>query len=149
MKLTIALALLTSFAAHASSGLPADINALVGKTGEFTSLYNGKTFEAENGGACSIEESEYGEGVVVIEAATHFKPSADLEGATKATSNGVTTYTTNSNGKRPGGSVCGDFSPLTSYKKTVIVTKNSLTIKQKYTCAIFDRNEIVETCTIK
>ena len=148
MKFTIALALMMTFAVTANAATPTEIKNLINKSGEFTSLYNGKVFEAENGGHCTVSFNE-DEEVVSIDAGTYFAIKADLEGAKREISAKEIVYTTTDNGKRVGGSVCGDYIPLTSYKKSVIITKNSLTVKQKFTCAVFDRNEIVETCTIK
>lgn len=148
MKL-IALSTLAIISFSVEAKLPTEIARLTGKMGTFTSIYNGKSVAAETGTDCKIEENEYGEGSVAIDSVSYFTPTADLEGASKSISKGVVTYVTTYNGKRPGGSVCGDYKPLTSYKQTVIVTKNSLTIKQKFTCALFERNEIIETCTIK
>ena len=147
-KITLVCALLV-LTANAKAALPKEIAGLTGKLGTFTSIYNGKSVADETGTDCKVEASQYGDSSVVIDSVSYFKPTAHLDGASKSESNGVTTYVTTSSGKRPGGSVCGDYSPLTSYKQSVIVTKKSLTIKQKFTCAVFDRNEIVETCTIK
>lgn len=133
----------------AFASLPNEVASLVGKPGVFTSLYNGKSIEGETGSGCKIEEGQYGDSVVVIDSVSYFTPTADLEDAERSEKNGVVTFETTATGKRPGGSVCGDYSPLTSYKQTVIVTKKSVTLKQKFSCAIFDRSEIVETCTVK
>lgn len=96
-----------------------------------------------------MEESEYGEGSVIISADTYFTPTAHLDDADRSVKGDTVVYTTTSNGKRPGGSVCGDMIPLTSYKQTVIVTKSSLSIREKFSCAVLDRNDIVQTCTLK
>lgn len=149
MKLTMTMALMTAFfVSQVNAATPPEIAKLLKTSGDFTSLTNGKVFEAENGGPCTIEFNE-DEKVVSIEAGTYFPIKADLEDAKREISAKEVIYTTTDNGKRVGGSVCGDYIPLTSYKKTVIVTKDSLTVKQKYTCAVFDRNEIIEKCTIK
>lgn len=146
-KLSLFLLCFISFSLNAQ--LPAEIAKMAGKEGVFTSLYNGKNVADESGTNCSIEESQYGEGSVIIESVSYFTPTAHLEGAAKSEKRGQVEYVTTSNGKRPGGSVCGDYSPLTSYTQSVIVSKTSLTIKEKFTCALFDRNEIIATCTLK
>ncbi len=140
------LALLTLSTVEAK--LPAEIAKLSGRTGSLSVSYNGKTSERDQGSDCKIEESEYSEGSVVIHSTLPMPTTAHLDDAKRSEKNGVVTYVTTSTGKRPGGSVC-DMGPLTSYTKSVIVTKNSVTIKEKFACAIFDRNEILLTCTIK
>lgn len=146
---TILLTALLAFPALSKAELPSEIQNLAGRLGTFTSIYNGKNIEKETGTDCKIEESRYGSGSVVIDSVTYFTPTAHLEGAKRTEKNGVITYVTASNGKRAGGSICGDFIPLTSYKQSVIVTKNSLTLKQNYSCAFFERHEIIESCTVK
>lgn len=150
MKFTLLSLLSLSFISFSlNAQLPAEIAKMAGKEGVFTSLYNGKNVADESGTNCSIEESQYGEGSVIIESVSYFTPTAHLEGAARSEKRGQVEYVTTSNGKRPGGSVCGDYSPLTSYTQSVIVSKTSLTIKEKFTCALFDRNEIIATCTLK
>lgn len=149
MKALTLMALTVLTLSTVEAKLPAEIAKLSGRLGTFTSIYNGKSVAAETGTDCKIEESQYGEGSVVIDSVSYFTPTAHLDGASRSEKNGEVTYVTTSTGKRPGGSVCGDMIPLTSYKQTVIVTKNSLTIKQKFSCALVDRNEIIETCTVK
>lgn len=148
-NIAFALCSLVCIATSAHAALPTEMAKLQGRPGTLMSYFNGDVFESESNIDCTIEESEYGEGSVILKAGTYFTPSADLEDAEKKVKGDTVTYTTTSTGKRVGGSVCGDMVPLTSYKQTVIVTKTSLTIREKFTCAIFDRNDIVTTCTLK
>lgn len=146
----LAITAIALISLSAQAKLPTEISKLTGKLGTFTSTFNGKNVDSETGTDCKIEVSEYDDNTVIIDSVAYFQPTAHLDGAKKSvSSNGDITYETTFNGKRPGGSVCGDFTPLTSYKQTVIVTKKSVTIKQKFTCALLDRNEIIETCTVK
>jgi hypothetical protein len=149
MKKTIMLAvtiIMITVEAHAT--LPTEIARLQGRMGVFTSIFNGKTDASESGTDCKIEESHYGEGSVEINSAAYFTPTAHLDGAQKTKEKGVTKFITTSSGKRPGGSVCGDYIPLTSYKQTVTVTANALSINEKYTCGFFDKNESIQTCAL-
>ena len=146
ISILCALLILTS---NANAALPKEIAKLQGKPGILVTVQNGKVYDNESNINCTIEESQYGEGSVIIEAGTYFTPTAHLDGAKKEVSGDTVVYTTTSNGKRPGGSACGDMIPLTSYKKTLTVTKNSISIREKFSCAIIDRYDIVQTCTLK
>ena len=55
------------FAANVNAALPKEINALAGKLGTFTSLYNGKSVADETGTDCKVGKSQYGENTVVID----------------------------------------------------------------------------------
>lgn len=141
------LTLGVSFGAMAS--LPGEVAVLVGKEGKFTSFYNGKQDNEKQNTPCSIALSEYGEDVVVIKSHSYFTPTADFEGAKRKEKKDQVVYELVASGKRPGGSVCGDIAPLTSYKKSVVLTKDSFSVIQKYSCTFFERHEIVETCQLK
>lgn len=119
---------------------------LVGKNGTFMSYYNGKIFEAESNLNCSIVLEDE---VLYLEAPTYFKSLAYLEGASIKNQNSRLTITTTENGKRPGGSACGDMGIMSGYKKQVIVEKNTVAIVQSFRCNFLEKNEIVETCTVK
>lgn len=149
MKKLSVLCTLLILASNANAALPKEIAKLQGRPGFLVTTQDGKVYENESNIDCTIEESLYGEGSLIIEAGTYFTPTAHLDGAKKEVSGTTVIYTTKSNGKRPGGSVCGDMSPLTSYKQTVTVTAKSLSIREKFSCAIFDRNDVVQTCTLK
>lgn len=149
MKLTLAaLCTFTLLSAVAEAKLPTEIERLTNRPGLFTSVFNGK-YTHDNGTNCTIEDDEFEVSSVRIKSFSYFLPVAHLVGASRRVSNGVVTYVTTENGKRPGGSVCGDYTPLTSYTKSVIVQNNSLTILQQYSCGFFERNEMVETCTLR
>lgn len=147
MKIIFSVIAFSLISAQAFAKLPSEIDRLASKPGTFTSIYNSKSMP-ESGTNCSIEESAYGEGSVILQSVSYFTPTAHLDGATRSVRNGVVTYVTTDSGKRPGGSACGDYTPLTSYEKSVHVNHNSVTIKQKFRCAIFEKNEIIETCTV-
>jgi hypothetical protein len=147
-KISILFSLLV-LATNTYAALPKDIAQLQGRAGVLVTTQNGKVVANESNIHCTVEESQYGEGSVIIEASTYFTPTAHLIGASREVSGSIVQYTTASTGKRPGGSVCGDIAPLTSYKQTVTVTPSSLTIREKFACAFFDRNEVVQTCSLK
>lgn len=148
-KIAIALCAVISIASQVHAALPTEIAKLQGRSGILVTTSNGKVLDRESNIDCTVEESEYGEGSVIISADTYFTPTAHLDDADRSVKGDTVVYTTTSNGKRPGGSVCGDMIPLTSYKQTVIVTKSSLSIREKFSCAVLDRNDIVQTCTLK
>lgn len=148
-KIAISLCAVISFASQVHASLPSEIAKLQGRPGTLVTTMNGKIYEPESNINCTVEESQYGEGSVIIDASTYFTPTAHLDGAERSVKGDTVVYATTSNGKRPGGSVCGDMVPLTSYKQTVTVTKNSISFREKFSCAVVDRNEIVQTCTLK
>lgn len=148
-KIAIALCTVISIASQVHAALPTEIAKLQGRPGTLVTTMNGEVYAQESNIPCTVEESEYGEGSVIISAGTYFTPTAHLDDAERSVKGDSVVYTTTSNGKRPGGSVCGDMVPLTSYKQTVTVTKNSISLKEKFSCAVVDRNEIVQTCTVR
>ena len=148
-KIVIALCAIVSVASQVHAALPVEMAELQGRPGTLVTTFNGKIYAQESNIDCTVEESEYGEGSVIISAGTYFTPTAHLDDAERSVKGDTVVYTTTSNGKRPGGSVCGDMIPLTSYKQTVTVTKKSISLREKFSCAVFDRNDIVQTCTLK
>lgn len=148
IKISLSLPLLF-LATTAFAELPSEVSKFVGKEGQFVSLYNGKE-TAESGGSCKIKIHEFDKNTVSIEAGTYFSITADLEGATRSVAgNKVVVYKLKDHGKRPGGSVCGDFVPLTSYTKTLEVSENVMVVRQKYRCGFFDKNDIMEVCDLR
>lgn len=150
-NIAIALCSLVCIATTAHAGLPKEMNHLKGRTGTLITTFSGKVYASESNIECSVTEATYDDGTdsVMIDAASYFPATGFLEGSKKSVKGDSIVYTLNDSGKRPGGSACGDMVPLTSYKKTVEVTKNSLTIREKFTCAVFDRNDYIRTCTLK
>ncbi|MNJ92635.1 hypothetical protein D3C87_103090 [compost metagenome] len=136
-------------ASAAVAALPAEVAKFLNKEGRFISLYNGDATR-ESGGTCRITMSEFGdEYTISIQASTYFKINADLEGATRSVAgNGVVVYKLKDHGKRPGGSACGDFVPMTSYSKTLEITENVLLVRQKFKCGFFEKNDIMEVCDL-
>lgn len=65
-----------------------------------------------------------------------------------STANDVTVIKTTEHGRRPGGSKCGDITPMFGYKKLVEVGKNSITLREKYICGL-SRVEEVAVCQLK
>lgn len=143
-SLTVALIALISLSAQAK--VPNEVSKLDGRLGKFTSVYNGKINSSESGTDCKLEIGP--NNTIVIDSVAYFVPTADFDGAIRTEENGEVVYETNYNGKKPGGSVCGTHVQLTSYKQYVIIRKNSVTIKQQYSCA-YSSKEITETCTIR
>ena len=150
-NIAFALCSLVCIATSAHAGLPKEMDHLKNRKGTLITTYSGKVYENESNIECSITEAAYDDGTdsVMIDAGSYFPATGFLEGSKKEVKGETIVYTLNDSGKRPGGSACGDMSPLTSYKKTVTVTKNSLTIREKFTCAIFDRNDYIRTWTLK
>lgn len=148
-NIAFALCSLICIATSAHATLPAEVEKLQGRPGTLMSSNNGVVFESESNIDCTIGENRWSEGAVVLNAATFFTTTAGLKDASKKVKGDTVIFTTTSNGRRIGGSVCGDMMPLTSYKQTVIVDSNSLTVREKFTCAIFEKNDIVITCTLK
>lgn len=117
-----------------------------GKSGTLMSYYNGKVFEAESNLNCAIRIED---NFLTIEAPTYFGIVAMLDDAKVQQKNNKLIITTTENGKRPGGSVCGDMGILSGYKKIVEVTNDSVTVIQDYRCNFIEKNNIKEVCTLK
>lgn len=135
----------------AQSQLPTSIKNLMDKDGVFFSSFNDKVDEDETGTDCRIIQNPYGdEDSITIESVAYFAPVAHLEKAKLIESRaGSETYLLDANGKRPGGSVCGDITPLLSYKKYVDVQDNSLSIRQEYRCLFSSKSIIVQKCSLR
>lgn len=141
----LSLALLSSIAN--ASDLPKELQSKIGKTGTLTTTYEGKVYESESNIPCVVTTSEYSDTSIVLDASVYFTPVAHLDEETTVEKNGTKTiYTLNDSGKRPGGSVCGDYGILSSYKKTLEVTNNSVAIREKFTCNLFERNDYLRIC---
>src|SRR5690606_33171469 len=146
---TVTMSFTVSFTFAAFAQVPPEVARLLDRPGTYTSLYNGESYPNEDGGECTISMNPYGgDASIAINAATYFTPVADLDGAEVEYQADRVVYTLNDSGKRPGGSVCGDITPLLSYKKTVEVFENALFIKQKYRCLFGGSEEIVEGCSL-
>lgn len=136
-------------AQSAFAKLPAEITKLMNKPGTFISEYNGKKTD-DHGTNCEITKSPWGdEDSIVIKSVAYFEPGAHLEGAKRKVSGNAVIYELNDTGKRPGGSVCGDYVPLLTYKKWVEVHSDRLLIKQAFRCAFERKTEITEGCIVK
>jgi hypothetical protein len=144
VKLALIFCLLSNFStAFAANVLPDGVRRLLGKQGVFFSTVDGKT-AGDSGGGCTFMLETRSATQIVIESNTGTKAVANFAGAKRTRAAGevyLTTYT----GKRPGGSVCGDYTPLVSYEKTVSVKINAIEIRQNYRCG-FSKTEIVEAC---
>ncbi len=151
MKSLLVSLLFVASAPALASALPSEITRLMDKDGTFVSLTNGKVVEHEHGTACRIIPHPYGaDDAVWIDSVSYFNPVAYLEGAKRSVlANGTIVYATTSSGRRPGGSVCGDFTPLRSYKQTVEVTKDTVLLRQRIGCGLSRTLEIVEGCKVK
>lgn len=138
-----------AFGLNAFAEIPAEIQNLMNKNGTFISKINGKVYTAEDGSSCEIVENPFRKGKsFVIESAAYFQPVVHLDNAQRKVKNGKVIYTLTSSGRRPGGSVCGDMVPLLSYKKTVEIEGNTLSVRQKYICLGEGPTEILQGCRI-
>ena len=146
---SLLLILLSSSFASANL-LPHEIRSYIGKSGKLISTIDGQAVRGEHGNNCTIELSPYNPDMdsVQITAGTYFTPIAHLEGAKKDRVQGGWIFTTTSDGRRPGGSVCGDMVPLTSYKKTLELQGKTLTIRQVFRC-FFEKTTIVQACVTR
>ncbi len=134
-----------------AGGLPSELSKYLNKSGKFISLIDGKPVNDEHGTSCQVLQSPHGnyEDSIYIQSVAYFAPSAFLDGASKSVNEkGVTIFSLNDSGKRPGGSACGDMVPMLSYKKTVEEKGGVLVIRQKIRC-MFEKTEIVQGCDVR
>jgi hypothetical protein len=128
--------------------VPKDIAALTDREGTYTGSTNGKVNETTRDSACEIviEKDEENSDSLHIDSAEYFETNVSLKDLKRTEKNGVATYETNNSSWK----ICGHAYPLLSYKKTMVVTKNSLTVKQVYYCAFdWSSTTSLETCTVK
>jgi hypothetical protein len=145
-KLTFALiAIAISFSAFAE--IPSEIKSLLNRPGSFISIIDGKVKADEQGTNCDLRAEDSS---IEITSIAYFTPVAHLDKAKKEIQrDGTVVFTTTYSGRRPGGSVCGDTTPLLSYKQTVEVKGNTLVIREKFRCLLEGSTEIVQGCKIK
>ena len=150
MNRTLLTILAVTINVNALAAIPAPVKNLMNKSGKFISTFDGKEYAEEHGADCEVMLNPYGdENSIKIEAGAYFTPVAHFENNHKEKRKGDTIiYEMSDSGKRPGGSICGN-TPLASYQKTVEVTGNTVSIKQKYRCFLeFKSTEIVQGCRI-
>jgi len=141
------VSLLTSLPSF--SAVPQEISKLMNKLGVFISYVNGNVYKEDDGTPCQVIMNPYGgESSIAIESRAYDLPVAHLDGAKKSVEDNTVYFKTNETGKRPGGSVCGDVTPLTSYSKTVEVSGNKLIIREKMRC-LLSKTEIIQGCLVK
>lgn len=141
----LSIALLSSMAN--ASNLPKELQSKIGKTGTLTTTNKGEVYEVESNLPCEVAVSENSDSSIVLEASVYFTPVAHLDEETTVERSGnKSIYTLNDSGKRPGGSACGDYGILSSYKKTLEVTNNSVAIREKFTCNLFEKHDYVRIC---
>lgn len=129
--------------------VPQEIARLMDQDGTFVSSINGRNIDGENGTSCKITMSPYGgESSIIIDSVAYFTPTAHLDDAKKTIKNDSVIFTLTDTGRRPGGSACGDYTPMLSYKKTVEVKGRSLIIRQKFRCLLEGATEIVQGCKL-
>lgn len=148
MKNAFIVLALSVLSTSAFAGVPSEISSLFGKQGKFVSLYNGKDTQKESGTNCSISISDYGDSSIQINSVSYFTPVAHLEGSKRTETNGAVVYQLSDNGKRPGGSACGDYEMISGYKKTLEVYKDGIIIREKFRCSLIEKNEIVQGCKL-
>lgn len=147
MKKTV-IALAACCCLSASANVPQEIQDLMEKEGTYISLQNGKA-TSEDGGSCKVIMNPYGgESSISIDANAYFAPVAHMDDAARSTRSGETVYELSTSGRRPGGSVCGDWDSLLRYKKLVRVNGKTVTIEQSYRCLFGGKTEIVQGCKI-
>lgn len=131
------------------AAVPGEVEKFLDRDGVFISIHNGKN-TADNGSHCRVVKNPYGEeSSIVINSIAYFQPVAHFEKSKKSVSEEIVFFELRENGRRPGGSVCGDMIPLLSYKKWVEISKDKFLIKQKYRCALERETLIVEGCQIQ
>jgi hypothetical protein len=141
---------LTLVASVSLAEVPQEVEAFIGKSGKYLDFYNGNETR-ESGRSCTVEYSKYDseKTTVVINAPVMFEPNADLQGAKKSIAgNGAIVFKTTEIGRRPGGSQCGDFIPMSGYVKTVEIKNNAIVIRQKFRCGFFEKNDLMSVCDL-
>lgn len=146
MKNVLTLLLLTLSLTNTNASSLDQLLEKNGKSGTLTSYVDGKVYEAESNLNCTVRIED---NFLSIEAPTYFGIVAMLDDAKVQQKNNKLTITTTENGKRPGGSVCGDMGILSGYKKTIEVTNDSVTVIQNYRCNFIEKNNIKEVCVLK
>jgi hypothetical protein len=102
--------------------------------------------KAEDGLECTIEVDDSS---VFIRSAAEFPSSAVVQGAEIAEENyEYIIFKTLENGRRPGGSLCGDFIPMFGFEKIVAVTEDSITIQSDFRC-LLEKVVLFQTCNIQ
>ncbi len=142
-KLLIGIMALGALSAYAN--LPQDVQQFVGQEGQLSSVVNGEPsfVDGEN---CFIGEDPYGGDSRILFDNSRVESILDFEGADVSRRGNTTTYELTESGKRPGGSVCGDWDKLIHFKKTVTVENNEITVKEVFRCLLDGKTVRVETC---
>lgn len=145
-KLLIGLTFLVSMSSFAN--IPQEIKDYMNKDGVFVSNYNGDESH-DTGGGCKVTMNPYGGDLSIsIESNSYSDAVAHLENSTRSEDRNTISYKLAASGERPGGSVCGDWDILLSYKKYLILDGNSLSIEESYRCLTGGRNVLTQICTI-
>lgn len=131
--------------------IPSVVLKLVDRDGTFFSSFNKKVNQELTGTPCRVILNPYSEDdSIAIESHAYDMPVAHLSDAIlQSSTDKVKTYLLSDNGRRPGGSACGDITPMFSYKKTLEVSKNSLLIKQEYRCLFSSKSVLIQKCEVK
>lgn len=139
---------LLSSALQANAGVPIEVKKLMDKEGIFISLVDGKKTN-DDGTICEVKMNPYGgESSIVIDSVAYFTPVAHFDQFKKSSKNGIIYFELPDTGRRPGGSVCGDMTPLLNYKKWVEVGGDSLLIKEQYRCLFEGKTLVVQGCKL-
>lgn len=140
-------------ASHPPETLPSEVLPFLNLSGTYIHLHQNTPIANEHGRSCEILLNPYADETVpeiIIESGIEFKPVANFSAAQKKRlEDGTVVYHLQDNGKRPGGSVCGDIGPLIRYSKIVEIRPQILLIRQNIWC-LFDghQTEIIQGCKI-
>ncbi len=147
--LGLALGLSSMVGANETATQKNDVAELIktfeGKKGTLTTVFNKEVREYESNIPCEvkIEGSK-----VYLDARTYFQNLIYIDDAAVQSTKDTIVVTSSEDGKRPGGSVCGDTSVLSSYKKTMEISNDSVTITEKFRCNLVSSYKQVVTCKI-
>lgn len=137
------------FCASLWAGVPVEVKELMHKDGVMSATLDGEQTR-DHGIHCQVVMNPYGgESSISFDSNAYHNPVAHLDGARRYEKFGEVVYLTTSDGKRPGGSVCGDWDQLLKYNKLVRVKSNQVSIEEKYRCLFGGKTEYVVGCNIE
>ncbi|MGE3610557.1 MAG: hypothetical protein AB7I27_13285 [Bacteriovoracaceae bacterium] len=131
----IALTSILSLSAHAS--LEIDIKPYLNKSGTGHEM-------GTNIGECSLKVED---GAVSFEGTYYTMQYVEVSAQLDSSSNGINTYVSSANGKRPGGDQCGDYGGMFGFKKVLVINSNSKTVSiiNSFRCALdFGKKYVLE-----
>ncbi len=136
--------------------LPSEVVSFLNLPGKYLSLHQGEPVQSEHGAECAIRLNSYAEedgSEIVIETTPQYPYPAVanfIAAKKKVLADGTIVFQLTDSGKRPGGSVCGDTSPLLKYVKTVEIHDQTISVHQTFWCLLDGgrKTDIIQGCTI-